>query len=149
MEALREALKVRLQQLEEPGRGFLFSLRWTGPLILDANFTDSSRLARLEIVDGCFEYRRPVSSGEKVPKVAYIHFQCQGGCVRDTRQDADGLLIDLPCNQEHLGLQVRATMPEKECTQITVDLSQCLVHIPLLIHWSFEPSKPFKDLNTS
>lgn len=133
VEALREALKVRLQQLEElqPGRGFLFSLRWTGALILDAGFTVNSSLARLEIMDGCFEYRRPPSKGEPVAR--YIHFQCQGGCVRDTRRDCMGLLIDLPCTQESLGLEVLATMPAENasCTQIAVDLSQLLVSMSM------------------
>eukprot|EP00438_Fugacium_kawagutii_P002907 Skav230074 [mRNA] locus=scaffold2569:115713:128479:+ [translate_table: standard] len=113
VEALREALKMRLRsQLEEltqpaAGRGFLFSLRWTGALMVDAGFTSSSMLAR-----------------EAVPR--HINFQCHGGCVKDARSGFAGLLIDLPCADGQLGLEVQATMPAvpSDFTQIKIDLRQ-------------------------
>ena len=134
VEAIREALKMRLQQLEEltqptqpaAGRGFLFSLRWTGALMVEAGFTESSTLARLEIMNGCFEYRRPPSAGEAVPR--HINFFCQGGCVKDARnEDFIGMLIDLPCADGRLGLEVLATMPAlpTDFAEIKIELRQC------------------------
>lgn len=128
--ALRETLKMRLQQLEElakpaPGRGLLFELKWTGALIVDAGFTSNTPLACLAITNGCFTFRRPPSTGEAVPR--HINFQCQGGCVKDARrEDISSLLIDLPCASDGLSLQVLATMPAVpvDPTEIKIDLRQ-------------------------
>ncbi|CAJ1427800.1 unnamed protein product, partial [Effrenium voratum] len=130
VDALREALKVRLQQqLEElpvSGRGFSFTLEWTGALLVEAGFTHTTPLARLEIMNGRFQYRRPTSQGEAVSR--YIDFSCQGGCVKDTRDFQGsklGMLIDLP-NQEKPGLEVATIMPPEQTDpmQLTVELRQ-------------------------
>ena len=116
VEILKAELKSRLQQelaerLTQSGRGFRFKLQWTGSLVLDAGFTSSSPLARLEMANGFFEFRRPYSNGESVER--YIEFACEGGCIRDARKGQSRLLVDLPRLPEY-GLKVSGRLPAEQ-----------------------------------
>ena len=127
VETLKANLKSRLQQEAErltESRGFRFKLAWTGSLVVDAGFTLSSPLARLEMANGFFEFRRPFSEGESVER--FITFACEGGCVKDARKGQSRLLIDLP-RLPHHGLQISAKLPAEQdgITCLDVKLHQC------------------------
>ena len=126
VETLKANLKSRLQQEAErlTSRGFRFKLEWTGSLVVDAGFALSSPLARLEMANGFFEFRRPFSEGESVER--FITFACEGGCVKDARKGQSRLLIDLP-RLPHHGLQISAKLPAEQdgITCLDVKLHQC------------------------
>ena len=129
VERLKANLKSRLQQqlaerLTQSGRGFRFRLEWTGSLVVDAGFTSSSPLARMEMANGFFEFCRPFSDGESVER--YIEFVCEGGCVKDARNGQSRMLIDLP-RLPRRGLHVSAKLPAEQdgVTSMDVKLHQC------------------------